>query len=59
MAEGLSENNPMDEADMDVLWAFRDKEQSLGRWSQDVTYRILGPIIRKIFMILQGFSICL
>ena len=24
-----------------------------------VTYRILGPITRNIFMILQGFSICL
>jgi hypothetical protein len=41
-AEGISENYLMDEADMDALQAFRDKDQSLGRWPQEVEEMHLG-----------------
>jgi hypothetical protein len=52
-AEGISENYPMDEADLDALRAFRDKEQSLGRWSQEIEEMLPGMKISPMFVAWQ------
>jgi hypothetical protein len=48
--EEVTENYPMDDADLDVLQAFRDKEQSLGRWSQEVEEMLPGMKISPMFV---------
>jgi hypothetical protein len=51
--EEVSENYPMDDADLNVLRAFRDKEQSLGRWSQEVQEMLPGMKISPMFVAWQ------
>ena len=43
----------MDDADLNVLRAFRDTEQSLGRWSQEVQEMLLGMKISPMFVTWQ------
>ena len=43
----------MDEADLDVLRTFQDKEQSLGRWSQEVEEMLPGMKISPMFIAWQ------
>ena len=49
----VTENYPMDDADLDVLRTFRDREQSLGRWSQEVDEMLPGMKISPMLVVWQ------
>ena len=51
--EEVTENYPMDDGDLDALRAFRDREQSLGRWSDEVKEMLLGMKISPMFVAWQ------
>jgi hypothetical protein len=51
--EEVTKNYPMDDADLDALRAFRDREQSMGRWSQEVDEMLPGMKISPMFVAWQ------
>jgi hypothetical protein len=51
--EEVTKNYPIDDGDLDTLRAFRDREQSLGRWSDEVKEMLLGMKILPMFVAWQ------
>jgi hypothetical protein len=49
--EEVTENYSMDDADLDALRSFRDREQSLGRWSQEVKEMLPGMKTSPMFIV--------
>jgi hypothetical protein len=52
--EEVTENYPMDDVDLDALRAFQDREQSLGRWSQELEEMLPGMKISPMFLAWQN-----
>jgi hypothetical protein len=52
--EEVTDNYPMDDANLDALQAFQDREQSLERWSQEVKEMLPGMKISPMFIIWQN-----
>jgi hypothetical protein len=49
--EEVTENYPMEDVDMDTLQSFHDKEQSLARWSQEVSEMLPSMKVSLMFVI--------
>jgi hypothetical protein len=47
----VTESHSIDDSNWDALQSFPDREQSLGRWSQEVKEMLLGMKMSPIFIV--------